>query len=319
MTTRSLRRLVGPALLGLLVAGSRSSGQEIIIEDAPLVPQGFGGQVNFVQNNFALQDVNFEQWVYGGPGRTNVVRNEMESNLLLKVGELERTCKLTQTQKQKLILAGHGDIKHFLDKVADAYKVFEENRYNQAGMNLIIQETQPLAALLRNGLFNDDSIYARTIGTTLDANQSKTFRQAILDRRQFHHRSNVVFAVARLDQWICFTEEQRQKLTEVVLRETRPSKRSAGQYDITVVMFKIGKIDVEKLQPIFDESRWKALSQQLHQFWSMEQFLKTNGFLDNVDPDPMAAPSSGARPVPRSAPEVPSAPVRVFDAAIPKD
>ena len=47
-------------------------------------------------------------------------QSKLDSSLSLRIGGLERTCHITEAQKDKLRLAGRGDIKRFFDKVEAA-------------------------------------------------------------------------------------------------------------------------------------------------------------------------------------------------------
>ena len=80
------------------------------------------------------------------------VERTLASRYSTYVDEVQRSCELSDAQKKKLLLAGNGDIKHFQDRVAEARRVFEKYRHDQNSMQLIFQETQPLAAKLRAGL-----------------------------------------------------------------------------------------------------------------------------------------------------------------------
>jgi hypothetical protein len=276
-----LRFGLGLAIL-LIVESSAAQAQVGKEQARDLVVEEEDVQV--VQNMFELDESNFTQWVFGNVGgRMGSGKDQLESMLLMNLSEIDRACKLTQDQKNKLLLAGHGDIKHFFDRVAEAKQVFDQLRHDQNNIQAIFQETQPLAASLRAGLFGPDSIFSKTISSTLEPQQADHFRQVQLDKQQFYHRSNVIFTVIRLDQAVGFTDDQRKKMIELVMQETKPSLRSAGQYDATVLIYKISKIPEAKIRPIFDEPRWKALQAKFAQVEGTEQFLKTSGFLDDSD------------------------------------
>jgi hypothetical protein len=238
------------------------------------------------QNVFELHESNFDQWVFGQAGRANSAQDQLDSLLMLSIGEVERACNLSVAQKKKLLLAGHGDIKHFMDRVAEARRVFELLRRDQNNINEIFQETQPLATTLRTGLFGTESFFSKTIATTLEPEQASRYRRSILEKNQFRYRAKVRLAINNLDNAIGFSGEERQRLTDLVLAETRPSEKSAGQYEATVVLLKIAKIPEAKLRLIFDEARCRLLNAQFQQAKGMEMFLRGQGFLD--DPEPAA-------------------------------
>ena len=45
--------------------------------------------------------------------------------LRTKVGQVARSAHLTEAQKQKLLLAGEGDIRHFLDRLDEMKSKFQ--------------------------------------------------------------------------------------------------------------------------------------------------------------------------------------------------
>jgi hypothetical protein len=235
-------------------------------------------------NVFELHESNFDQWVFGQAGRANSARDQLDSLLMLSVGEVERACNLSEAQKKKLMLAGHGDVKHFMDRVAEARRVFEALRHDQNNINEIFQETQPLATTLRSGLFGNDSFFYKTIATTLEPDQAARYRKSILEKNQYRYRAKVRLAINNLDNAIGFSGEERQRLLDLILQETTASEKSAGQYEATVVLLKIAKIPEAKLRPLFDDARWKLLNAQFQQARAMEVFLRTQGLLDEPEP-----------------------------------
>ncbi len=243
-------------------------------------------EVPVVQNVFELHESNFDQWVFGQAGRANSAKEQLDSLLMLSVGEVERACNLSEAQKKKLLLAGHGDIKHFMDRVAEARRVFDLLRRDQNNINEIYQETVPLSATLKAGLFGTDSFFHKTIGATLDPDQAARYRKSILEKNQFRYRAKVRLAINNLDNAIGFSGEERQRLTDLVLEQTKPPEKPAGQYETQVVLLKIARIPEAKIRPIFDEARWKLLKVQFQQARAFEQFLQGQGFLD--DPEPAA-------------------------------
>jgi hypothetical protein len=257
----------------LVAAGSTARAQDLDGQD----------ELPVVQNNFELAESNFHQWVFGNGYRNVAPRDHLDSLLMVNVAEVDRACSLSQAQKRKLILAGHGDIKRFMDRVADARDVFERLRRDQTKMNEIFQEAQPLAATLAAGLFGDGSFFAKTLGSTLDPDQAQRYRGALREKSQFRYRAKVSLALANLDIAVGFTTEQYRRYVDVILEETTPPEKPAGQYETQVVLLKIARLPEAKIRPIFDDVRWKELSRQLQGARGMEQFLQANGYIEAKD------------------------------------
>ncbi len=265
-----------PLLAILLVAAvPQAHGQDDL--DDPEEPP--------VVNNVAIDESNFDRWVYGNMGGTGAnARDRLESLLTLNIDEADRVCKLTDAQKKKLRLAGHGDLKRFLERVDEARRVFHRLNRDQNNINAIYQETVPLATMLRAGLFGDESFFGKTLRTTLDPEQAGRYRANLEEKARFRYRAKVTVAVANLDAAVGLTADQRRKLVELVIRETRLPVKSAANYENYVVLYKMSRLPEEKFRPILDEARYRDLNRQLQQSRNMEQFLKANGYLDEEEP-----------------------------------
>jgi hypothetical protein len=244
---------------------------EIFDEQQPAVAQ------NVVVNE--IHESNFDIWVFGNTRNNLSARDRLESLLRLNVDEVERACGLSEAQRKKLLLAGHGDLKHFLDRVEEARAVFHQLKRDQSRINEVFQMTQPLAATLRTGLFGDDSFFAKTLRSTLDPEQASRYREVLRERSQFRYQAKVNLAVANLDAAVGFTADQRRRLVELTLKETTPFEKPAGQYEGQVVLLKMSRIPEARIRAIFDDTRWRLLSRQLQQAKGMEPFLRSNGYL----------------------------------------
>jgi hypothetical protein len=271
----STRQLEWPILAILLVAiGPTARGQDLDEPDDPPVVQ-----------NAAIDESNFDRWVFGNVGGNDLTaRDRLGSLLTLSIDEADRACKLTEPQKKKLRLAGHGDLKRFLERVEEARRVFRQLNHDQNNINQIYQETVPLSATLRTGLFGDDSFFGKTLRTTLDPEQSARYRESLDEKLRFRYRAKVGLAVANLDAAVGFTAEQRRRLIELTLQETKPPVRAAANYENYLILYKISRLPEDKIKPLFDDARWRDLNRQLTQSRNMEQFLKANGYLDEDEP-----------------------------------
>jgi hypothetical protein len=290
------------ALLIALVAGTESRSQGmIIVRDAQAVqPPVEGaeeedeGNENAVERlaipNFVMDDNQFDQWVFGGPMNSGAARrNRLESLLTLQVDHVARACNLSEIQKRKLVLAGKGDIKRFLDKVDEKRKKFEKVKTDQNKINEIYQELQPLQVALNSGLFNEGSLFSKTLKNTLEGEAATRFEKVANEKRRFRYHAKVELAVAQLDQSVGFSDEQRSKLVDVIMSETRPPARY-GQYDYWVVMYQAGRIPESKVRPQFDDKQWALLKRQFDQMRGMGNWLRSAGML----PDQAEAPDFAA-------------------------
>ena len=87
-----------------------------------------------------------------------------------KITTIDLACGLSAPQKQKLALAGRGDLRRLFERVEEARR-----KYEAAGPNPDIRElmqtTQALADALRSDPFDRNSLFEKTAGATLNAEQ----------------------------------------------------------------------------------------------------------------------------------------------------
>lgn len=258
--------------LVMIVASSsaRAQDDDIIVDDE----QVLRGEV---VNRVMYTDENFDQWVFGGRN-LSAIRSHLDSLLALQIEAADRACKLSDAQKAKLKLAGKGDVKHFFDRVAEKKRQFQLVKNDQNKIGEIFNEIQPLQLTLNSGPYDDGSIFFKTIRKTLDASQVDGYENVVRERLRFRYRAKVELVVATLDQALGLRGEQRKKMVDLILAETKPPKRY-GQYDYYLVMYQLSKIPEAKMKPLLDAAQWKVLQAQLQQGRGMEDFLRQNGFL----------------------------------------
>ena len=115
----------------------------------------------------------------GGP-------NELiESQLGLRIDEIDRACKISPDQRAKLLLAGRGDVKRFMDRVDEKRKKFEEVRKDQNKIGMFHQELQPLRLAFSGGLFGTGSLLEKTLRRTLDEEQVEKYQAALAERAAY--------------------------------------------------------------------------------------------------------------------------------------
>ena len=221
-----------------------------------------------------------DQWVFGRYGGSGGARNKLDASLLVRIVDLERACGITEAQKQKLRLAGRGDIKRFFDKVEALKRKFQLGQ-NDPNTN-IWNEIQPLQVELNTGLFGDDSLYAKTIRRTLSPDQAALFEGVSRERKSFRLRATVEWFVVHLDKGLGLTDLQRQRFVELLVNEAEPPKKF-GLGDYWYLLLQTARLPESKLKPIFDAPQWRLLSRQFVQARGMEQWLKSNGVIGDVE------------------------------------
>ena len=139
--------------------------------------------VRQMQPAFVLSDDQFDQWVFGAPRNSGGGRNKLDTLLTLQVEDVARVCRLTEIQKKKLQLAGHGDIKRFFEKVDEKRKKFEKVKTDQNKVSEIYQELLPLRSTLQSGLFNEGSFYSKTLRTVLTDEDAVTYQKLVHQKK----------------------------------------------------------------------------------------------------------------------------------------
>jgi hypothetical protein len=137
-------------------------------------------QLSSAQATIAGQD--FDRVISGGDTSgayvvgafaTDVVRRQLKLRLRLIVDCISSTGELTAAQREKLTLAGQGDIKRAIDRLDDARKRVQFPSEDDAGImrNDIRQQAELVRKLVDSETFGEKSLLAKTRRKMLTAEQ----------------------------------------------------------------------------------------------------------------------------------------------------
>jgi hypothetical protein len=268
------RLLLALTMLGAIGSARLSSAQEADEQDEVVVRQ----------TTFEVSDAQFDQWAFGGRMDGTTVRPKLESLLTMQIEQIDRSCHLTESQKKKLRLAGHGDMKRFLDRVEEKRSLLKGIQ-DRSKVNEIFQQIQTFQIALNSGLFGEESFFFRTIGRTLNEEQSARYQDALHERKAFVYQAKIDLAVANLGNSLGLSNDQRNRLAKLLLEETRPP-RKYGQQAFQVVLFQVAKLPDARLKSILDEAQWRALSPSLARWGNEtnERLLRANGYVPEDEP-----------------------------------
>lgn len=224
-------------------------------------------------------DEQFEQWVFRQHGNAAEARKRLNSQLRTQLGTIDRMCNLTDAQKEKLQLAGRGDIKRFFDRYETVKRKYQSI---EPDMQNLQQDTRLLQMALQGGLFQEDSLLLKALPNTLTGEQFARYDAVARERRASRHRATVEQAVAMLHQSVPLRDAQWRQLITLMANETKPS-RTSGPYDAYVVLWQLGRLPEERLKPLFSEAQWKRVNAQLARYQQMEPMLKQSGQLLDED------------------------------------
>jgi hypothetical protein len=274
-------RITNGWLLAALLAAAPSSlpqgvaadDDEIVISVSPKTPD---------VENF---EANFDQWIFPGCADAAAGRVRIETQVKLQLAEIERSCQLTDEQRERLELAARGDFQRFLEQVEALRRKFEPIKHDQQKMGEFWQEIQPLQARQARGLTGPDALLAKVLPRTLTEEQGKQFDVAQNERWRFRYEASIALALHTLESSVALTSEQRRTLTKLLL--DLPPPRVFGQYDNYLVNYRLANMPpAAKLQQLFDARQWQALQQQFAQARGMRQHLIEQGYLPREDLDP---------------------------------
>lgn len=253
-------------------------------------------EVNLAQPQpvFMVADENFDQWLYQEFRNAAGGRSRLESLLALRIEAVAQACELSDEQRQKLQLAGRGDIKRFTDRVEELRRKFQAVKTDQNRIQELLRDMQPYQTTIRNGPFDDSSFFSKTVKNALTADQKSRLEAAERDRRRFGYQAAIENVITLFDETLALRAQQREALEKLLLEETRPPVHF-GPYDIYVVMLQASQLGEEKLKPLLDPPQWKRLQRLLDKARTFEPMLKANGILPEVAPADGAPPAARVR------------------------
>jgi hypothetical protein len=234
-----------------------------------------------------------------------------------RLERIAAACELTDRQQLQLRLAVESDIRRFaaaIDTMRTKYAGVQVNLNDQEGQKTwhqFQQDVEQCRRLLR-GLFEGDSLFARSLVTTLDAAQLAGIETETRERRAFRWRAMVSATLVRLDDMLGLTQAQHD-VVERALLARQPALRVdalAPEQDNThlhqnLVYLVLSGSDPEPLRAAVSERQWRSLALLMNQGKSMRSWIEQQGILDEPPPA-AAAPQrrmNGRRPKAAVAPE----------------
>jgi hypothetical protein len=190
------------------------AGRLRAVKEAPADENGpaANGQpaVRLAKHHSAVAAQTFDALVFGNRGETpSGVQSWLDSQLRYKIDSVNRVTRLTSSQRQKLDLAGRGDIKHFIDLVEEERRQFEPVGDDELGPEVVkelARTARRLKAKLNSELFNEGSLFDRVLSRSLTGDQNE--------------RSAAVHEIATAGGQISLRKSGADEVEEVVLSAT---------------------------------------------------------------------------------------------------
>jgi hypothetical protein len=274
-------------MLAIVAAGMRARAQDDD-DDVDIVAQPEAR----LEQRALLTNEQFDLQIFGRTGSIEAARERMNQLLSTHLGRLDRQFGLSADQKQKLALAGQGDIKHALDRADELRRKFQLMKYDRNDAVACLMEARRVRRELEVSAFGVDSLFYKTLATTITRKQKSD--ESEREYRSSGYREAVVEAAARLRSVLSLTPEQHRRLKKLLLDEIRPP-RLWGESRYAYFMYQMSRLPEDKVRPIFSDAQWKFLHDLLMSWNDAGKFLESDGFV--LDDSPATRWRRVARPI----------------------
>jgi hypothetical protein len=215
----------------------------------------------------ALTDEQFDQWALqaGFDHDAGVAAGHawLDSLLAFKLDYLDRFCGITAVQRKKLELAGRGDIKRFFDLVTEKRTKLRSSGQPPESVGQFRLECQQLVGKYGKEVFEEPSIFSKAIPRTLTPAQLAAHEREVSQAALECHCARVDLLVQYFDVLVGFRDQERRRLTEMLVRETRPLPQSlpgGTDHVLECMVSQAAGLPAVKFRLICDDLQWSALS-----------------------------------------------------------
>lgn len=231
------------------------------------------------QANIGMEQ--FERWIFQS-SNAEQARTTLASAIDLEITRIEQATPLIETQKERLRLAGQGDIKRFYDRVEQARQEFYklEGKLDQNNLNQIYQLTIPLSRELQQGLFGSKSLLKKVIATTVNEQQAITMREEEKRRRRVRMENAIKVFIAQTGRQMPLTTVQRESLLKLAMDDLK-NVEATGPYATYLMTYRLSELPREKFEAIFDDAQMNAFDKTLQRVKAMKATLVQQGLLDD--------------------------------------
>jgi hypothetical protein len=235
--------------------------------------------------------MNFDQMLYQNDGNATVGEQRLRARVDLQLAEIDRVCQLSDAQKAKLQLAIRGDLQRFFSEAALLRIKFDKlmkekgndaNGFNNEVWQQMWQDIQPLQMRMMRGLTEaQSSLLKKVLRKTLTSEQLREYDALIAERMRFRYEASIAVTLHNLEEVVALSGGQREALTRLLLEMTPP--RQSGQYDMYLVLFRLGALPTEKLEPLFAPAQWKSLKAHIDQYRGVQVSWVEAGIIEQED------------------------------------
>ena len=210
-----------------------------------------------------------------------------------RLAQVDSVCGLTDAQRRKLRLAMESDIRRLTEEI-DAerrkYQDVEVNFNDQVGQRKWQQFQQDVQRCRQRlqGLFDAESLFAKVLPTTLDAEQYGRLTAETAARRSCRWRALVAATMLKYDDMLGLDQRQYEEIEKLLLerepalRIDRPANRQDMHAQQMLVAMVLAEVDGKRLQAAVSERQWKTLAQLTNQGKAMRSYIEAQGLLEKV-------------------------------------
>jgi hypothetical protein len=215
-----------------------------------------------IAGRVAVMNINIDQQLFNQYRNEAGARTHFSNMLKLQLSEIVSLCQPTEEQQQKLMLAAQGDVHRFFTATEALRQKYEGIKNDQNAWNNVWQELHPLQLKLSGGLFDEQSLFAKTVQSVLTPEQASKYQVVMDERRAFRNKAKCECAVV-FGQSIPLRSDQSDRLLKLVMKEfsTQSNMNNTNQ-----VYMGIYRIPQAKLRVILDDFQWKLVEPILRQF-----------------------------------------------------
>jgi hypothetical protein len=219
---------------------------------------------------------NIDRWMFGKNRTEAKAREDFEKQLKLAIESIDRACKLTVGQKEKLRLAGAGDITLYFAEVDNIRAEFDGAAQHPNEVNRLLQRIQPLQQRMHS-LFGPGSILKRVSDQVLEQSQRSRLEKAEAERLRFSFDAALKTMITKVERARPLSAAQREELMKLLKDAEGPKVH--GRYMQHFVMYSLAKMQPQ-LRRILDKQQLAAMDSLFRQGLQMERMLKQQGYID---------------------------------------
>jgi len=240
----------------------------------------------------------FERRAFPPYGNIGEARKQLAAELASQVQAIDQVCKLTEAQKQKLLLAGAGDIKRFFDRFDSAKQRLQSVEDPAQAPQWIEEAATVWRMRLQSGLFHGDSLFHKVLPNTLTSDQFARYDLIARERRAARHQVVIEVVWNRLQAALGLREARRREFTALLANETKlPPAAQSDLLCVDCILVQLSRLPAAKLRPLFDEAQWNEWDRRVvAPMKDNEPRLKEAGLLVDEDAGADTAEAQPAAP-----------------------